>query len=83
VSRTVKCPECQAVRDPETDDVCVECHLRAETERLLRRVAALTDALREMVEWGEGCVTGRNCTDPECCRYGRARHVLASTGKSR
>jgi hypothetical protein len=34
-------------------------------------------ALEEMVEKGEGCVTGRDDCGPECCRCGRARAALA------
>jgi hypothetical protein len=37
----------------------------------------LYEALEEMVEKGEGCVTGREDCGPECCRYGRSRAALA------
>ena len=45
--------------------------------RLIAAAPDMLAALTEMVEMGEGCVTGSNCRDPECCRYGRARAALA------
>ena len=42
-------------------------------------VEPLVGSLREMVTFGEGCVTERQDCGPECCRYGRARAALAST----
>jgi hypothetical protein len=44
-------------------------------------VRLLREALLEMVEKGEGCVTGRNDCGPECCRYGHARQVLRDTAR--
>jgi hypothetical protein len=36
-------------------------------------------SLKEMVDKGEGCVTGDDNCGPECCRYGRARAVIKGT----
>lgn len=53
--------------------------IELDVARLRRYVLALRTSLTEMVEKGEGCVTGKADCDPGCCRYGRARKTLADT----
>ncbi len=36
----------------------------------------LLAALTELVEKGEDCLLTPGCSDPACCRWGRARHAL-------
>jgi hypothetical protein len=53
MSGPTKCPECGAIRDPDTDNACMECHLRARLAAAESRAAALEEALRGLAdEWG-------------------------------
>lgn len=53
--------------------------IELDVARLRRYVTQLRAALTEMVEKGEGCVTESVDCSPLCCRYGRARKILADT----
>lgn len=53
--------------------------IELDVARLRRYVEMLRESLTEMVEKGEGCITGKNDCEPACCRYGEARQVLMET----
>jgi hypothetical protein len=53
--------------------------LELDVARLRRYVTSLREALTEMVDKGEGCITMKDSCEPDCCRYGRSRKVLRDT----
>jgi hypothetical protein len=53
--------------------------IELDVARLRRYILSLRESLTEMVVKGEGCITGREDCEPECCRYGHARQVLKDT----
>ena len=55
--------------------------IEVDPRTLHAHIQALRASLTEMVEKGEGCITGKDACDPDCCRYGHAQQVLRDTVK--
>ena len=55
--------------------------IEVDPRTLHAHIQVLRASLTEMVEKGEGCVTGKEACDPDCCRYGHAQQVLRDTAK--
>ncbi len=61
----------KAYREPEA--------IVVDPRTLHAHIQALRASLTEMVEKGEGCLTGKLHCEPGCCRYGDAQKVLRDT----
>jgi hypothetical protein len=53
--------------------------IEVDPRTLHAHIQVLRESLLEMVEKGEGCVTGSTSCAPDCCRYGHAQKVLRDT----